>query len=52
MQKRYFERHNRIKHCGLAWIEGSDPIVSYIATFVMFLEPAGPQIETLELAGL
>ncbi|PNF19015.1 hypothetical protein B7P43_G12399 [Cryptotermes secundus] len=26
MQKRYFERHNRIKHCGLAWIEGGDPI--------------------------
>lgn len=32
MQKKFFERHNRMKHCGLACIEGADPIVSYIAS--------------------
>ncbi|XP_021918407.1 uncharacterized protein LOC110829207 isoform X4 [Zootermopsis nevadensis] len=26
MQKKLFEQHNRMKHCGLAWIEGGDPI--------------------------
>jgi Fe-S oxidoreductase len=26
MQKKYPERHSRIKHCRLTWIKGSDPI--------------------------
>ena len=38
MQKKFFERHNRMKHCGLGWIEGTDPIVSYIAAFLRCLE--------------
>jgi len=38
MQKKFFERHNRMNHCGLGWIEGTDPIVSYIAAFLRCLE--------------
>jgi len=34
MQKKFFGRHNRMNHCGLSWIEGTDPIVSYIAAFL------------------